>query len=222
MSPESNKALGAVLSEIDKQWGKGSIMRFGDKPEPDPDSVISSGSIGLDAALGIGGYKKGRIIEIYGGEGAGKTSICLHAIAEAQKAGTVCAFIDAEHALDPAYAKNLGVQTDDLLISQPDSGEQALEMTNMLVRSGEVGLVIIDSVAALIPQKELEGEVGDQFIGLQARMMSQAMRMLVGSTSKTNSTIIFINQIRMKIGVFMGSPETTCVHPETKIELVVE
>ena len=202
------KALDAALAQIDKQFGKGSAMKFGQRPVVDVD-VIPSGSLALDLALGIGGYPRGRIIEIYGPESSGKTTLTLHAIAEAQKKGLSCAFIDAEHAFDPTYAKNLGINIDEMIISQPDSGEAALEITDTLVRSGAVDLVIIDSVAALVPQVELDGGMADNQMGLQARLMSKALRKLTGSISKTNCTVIFINQIRMKIGVMFGSPETT-------------
>ena len=209
MSPEMSKALEAVCLGIDKKFGKGSVMRLTDSAIIDPDNTISTGSISLDAALGIGGYRKGRIVEIYGPESSGKTTLTLHAISEAQKAGMTCAFIDAEHALDPKYATNLGVDMENLLVSQPDHGEQALEIVDMLVRSGEVDLVIVDSVAALVPKAELEGEMGDSHVGLQARMMSQAMRKLTGAVNESNACVIFINQMRMKIGVMYGSPETT-------------
>ncbi len=205
---DRKKALEAALSQIDKQFGKGSAMKFGTKPISDIE-VIPSGSLALDLALGVGGYPRGRIIEIYGPESSGKTTLTLHAIAEAQKAGLSCAFIDAEHAFDPAYAKNLGINLDDMIISQPDNGEAALEIADTLVRSGAVDLIIIDSVAALVPQVELEGGMGDNQMGLQARLMSKALRKLTSTVSKTNATVIFINQIRMKIGVMFGSPETT-------------
>ena len=205
---EKEKALQAALSQIEKSFGKGSIMKLGQKQALDIDS-ISTGSLGLDIALGIGGLPKGRIIEIFGPESSGKTTLTLHAIAEAQKQGGICAFIDAEHAIDPRYAKNLGVDTDNLIISQPDTGEQALEIADTLVRSGTIDLLVIDSVAALTPKAEIEGEMGDSHMGLQARLMSQALRKLTGSISRTNCIIIFINQIRMKIGVMFGSPETT-------------
>jgi len=205
---DRKKALEAALSQIDKQFGKGSAMKFGQKPITDIE-VIPSGSLSLDVALGVGGYPRGRIIEIYGPESSGKTTLTLHAIAEAQKAGLSCAFVDAEHAFDPAYAKNLGIDLEELIISQPDNGEAALEITDTLVRSGAVDLVVIDSVAALVPQVELEGGMGDNQMGLQARLMSKALRKLTSTVSKSNSTIIFINQIRMKIGVMFGSPETT-------------
>ena len=205
---DKQKALETALGNIERSFGKGSVMRLGDKTNMDIEA-ISSGSLGLDIALGIGGLPKGRVIEIYGPESSGKTTLALHAIAEAQKNGGVCAFIDAEHALDPVYAGNLGIDLDDLLISQPDTGEQALEITDTLVRSGAVDLLVIDSVAALTPRAELEGEMGDSLPGLQARLMSQALRKLTGSISKSNCMVIFINQIRMKIGVMFGSPETT-------------
>ncbi|MES2677316.1 MAG: recombinase RecA [Pseudomonadota bacterium] len=205
---DRKKALDAALAQIDKQFGKGSAMKLGQRPVVDVD-VIPSGSLALDLALGIGGYPRGRIIEIYGPESSGKTTLTLHAIAEAQRKGLSCAFIDAEHAFDPTYAKNLGIDTDEMIISQPDNGEAALEITDTLVRSGAVDLIVIDSVAALVPQVELEGGMADNQMGLQARLMSKALRKLTGSISKTNCTVIFINQIRMKIGVMFGSPETT-------------
>lgn len=205
---DRKKALEAALSQIDKQFGKGSVMTLGQKAVMDVE-VIPSGSLALDAALGVGGYPRGRIIEIYGPESSGKTTLTLHAIAEAQKAGLNCAFVDAEHAFDPSYAKNLGINLDTLIISQPDNGEAALEIADTLVRSGAIDLVVIDSVAALVPQVELEGGMADNQMGLQARLMSKALRKLTSTVSKTNSTIIFINQIRMKIGVMFGSPETT-------------
>jgi len=205
---DRKKALDAALAQIDKQFGKGSAMKLGQRPVVDVD-VIPSGSLALDLALGIGGYPRGRIIEIYGPESSGKTTLTLHAIAEAQKKGLSCAFIDAEHAFDSTYAKNLGIDTDEMIISQPDNGEAALEITDTLVRSGAVDLIVIDSVAALVPQVELEGGMADNQMGLQARLMSKALRKLTGSISKTNCTVIFINQIRMKIGVMFGSPETT-------------
>lgn len=205
---DRKKALDAALAQIDKQFGKGSAMRLGQRPVVEVD-VIPSGSLALDLALGIGGYPRGRIIEIYGPESSGKTTLTLHAISEAQKKGLSCAFIDAEHAFDPTYAKNLGINTDEMIISQPDNGEAALEITDTLVRSGAVDLIVIDSVAALVPQVELEGGMADNQMGLQARLMSKALRKLTGSISKTNCTVIFINQIRMKIGVMFGSPETT-------------
>lgn len=206
---DKDKALQSALSQIEKNFGKGSIMKLGtDGFQVDVDAV-STGSIGLDIALGIGGLPRGRIIEIYGPESSGKTTLALHTVAEAQKSGGVCAFVDAEHAVDPAYARKLGVNIDDLLISQPDTGEQALEIADTLVRSGAVDVLVIDSVAALTPRAELEGEMGDSLPGLQARLMSQALRKLTGSISKSNTMVIFINQIRMKIGVMFGSPETT-------------
>jgi len=209
MDYEFTKALESVIAAAEKDFGKGALMRLNTKVNVEPDAVVSSGSIALDSALGIGGYKKGRIVELYGLESAGKTTLTLHAIAEAQKAGGICAFIDAEHALDPLYAAQIGVDLDRLLVSQPDSGEQALQIASMLARSGEVKLVVIDSVAALVPQKELEGDIGDQHVGRQARMMSQAMRILTGATSKTGCILLFVNQIRSKIGISFGSPETT-------------
>ena len=205
---EKNKALDAALTQIERAFGKGSIMRLGQRETVDTE-VISSGSLGLDIALGIGGLPRGRIVEIYGPESSGKTTLALHAIAEAQKAGGTCAFIDAEHALDPRYAAKLGVNVDDLLISQPDAGEQALEIADTLVRSGALDLLVIDSVAALVPRAELEGEMGDHHVGLQARLMSQALRKLTSSVARSNTMMIFINQIRMKIGVMFGNPETT-------------
>lgn len=205
---DKKKALDAALGQIEKSFGKGSIMRLGQRQEMNVES-IPTGSIGVDVALGVGGVPKGRIIEIFGPESSGKTTLTLHIIAECQKQGGTCAFIDAEHALDPVYAKKLGVNTDSLLISQPDTGEQALEIADTLVRSGAIDLIVIDSVAALVPKAEIEGDMGDSHMGLQARLMSQALRKLTGSTSRTNCTIIFINQIRMKIGVMFGSPETT-------------
>ena len=203
------KALEAALAQIEKSFGKGSIMKLGSKESSMDIEAISSGSLGLDIALGIGGLPKGRIIEIYGPESSGKTTLALHVVAEAQKLGGTCAFVDAEHALDPVYARKLGVNLDDLLISQPDTGEQALEITDTLVRSGAVDVLVIDSVAALTPKAELEGEMGDSLPGLQARLMSQALRKLTGSISKSKTMVIFINQIRMKIGVMFGNPETT-------------
>ena len=207
-SMDKNKALDAALSQIERAFGKGSIMKLGASTALEIEA-ISTGSLGLDIALGIGGLPKGRVIEIYGPESSGKTTLALQTIAEAQKRGGICAFVDAEHALDPVYARKLGVKIDDLLISQPDTGEQALEIADTLVRSGAVEVLVIDSVAALTPRAELEGEMGDQLPGLQARLMSQALRKLTGSISKTNCMVIFINQIRMKIGVMFGSPETT-------------
>ena len=205
---EKSKALEAALSQIERAYGKGSIMKLGENSVDEMES-ISTGSLGLDIALGIGGLPRGRIIEIYGPESSGKTTLTLHAVAQAQKEGGVCAFVDAEHALDPVYAKKLGVNIENLLISQPDAGEQALEIADTLVRSGAVDLIVIDSVAALVPRAELEGEMGDHHVGLQARLMSQALRKLTSTIAKSNTTIIFINQIRMKIGVMFGSPETT-------------
>jgi len=207
---ESNKdkALSAALSQIERQFGKGTMMRMGDSPR-EKIPAISTGSLGLDIALGIGGLPRGRIVEIYGPESSGKTTLTLQVIAEAQRAGGTCAFIDAEHALDPEYAENLGVNIDDLLVSQPDTGEQALEVCDMIVRSGAVDVVIIDSVAALTPKAEIEGDMGDHHVGLQARLMSQALRKMAGNIKNSNTLVIFINQIRMKIGVMFGSPETT-------------
>jgi recombination protein RecA len=205
---EKGKALEAALAQIERAYGKGSIMKLGEGSVTQIEA-ISTGSLGLDIALGIGGLPKGRVVEIYGPESSGKTTLTLHAIAESQKDGGVCAFIDAEHALDPVYAQKLGVNVENLLISQPDAGEQALEIADTLVRSGAVDLIVIDSVAALVPRAELEGEMGDHHVGLQARLMSQALRKLTSTISKSNTTIIFINQIRMKIGVMFGSPETT-------------
>ena len=205
---DKKKALQTALSQIEKNFGKGAVMRLGDKPEMNVDAV-PTGSLALDAALGIGGVPKGRIIEIYGPESSGKTTLALHILAEAQKMGGEVAFVDAEHALDPVYAAALGVNTDDMLVSQPDEGGQALEITDALVRSGAVDAVVVDSVAALVPKQELEGEMGDSFVGVQARLMSQALRKLAGSISKTNCIVIFINQLRMKIGVMYGNPETT-------------
>jgi len=206
---EKNKALDAALAQIDRAFGKGSIMRMGARGTNEQIEVISSGSLGLDLALGIGGLPRGRIVEIYGPESSGKTTLALHAIAEAQKRGGTCAFIDAEHALDPLYARKLGVDVDNLLISQPDAGEQALEIADTLVRSGAVDVLVIDSVAALVPRAELEGEMGDSHVGLHARLMSQALRKLTGSVSRSSTMLIFINQIRLKIGVMFGNPETT-------------
>ncbi len=203
------EALEAARLQIDKEFGKGSLMKLGDNKDILDVDVIPSGSILLDEALGVGGYPKGRIIEIYGPESPGKTALALHAISECQKKGGIAAFIDAEHALDPVYAKNLGVNIDDLWISQPDNGEQALEITERLVRSGAIDIIVVDSVAALTPQAEIEGDMGDSHVGLQARLMSQALRKLTGILAKSNTTIIFINQIRMKIGVMFGNPETT-------------
>jgi recombination protein RecA len=207
-SMDKSKALSAALSQIERQFGKGSVMKLG-KSDKIEIEAISSGSLGLDIALGIGGLPRGRIVEIFGPESSGKTTLALHCVAEAQKRGGICAFIDAEHALDPVYARKLGVNIDDLLISQPDHGEQALEIADTLVRSGAVDVLIVDSVAALVPRAELEGEMGDALPGLQARLMSQALRKLTASINKSNTMVIFINQIRMKIGVMYGSPETT-------------
>jgi recombination protein RecA len=207
---EKTKALDAALSQIERAFGKGSIMRMGAKQAQAGEiEVVSSGSLGLDIALGIGGLPRGRVIEIYGPESSGKTTLALHAIAEAQKNGGTCAFIDAEHALDPGYARKLGVDVDNLLISQPDAGEQALEITDTLVRSGAIDVLVIDSVAALVPRAELEGEMGDSHVGLHARLMSQALRKLTGTISRSNTLVIFLNQIRLKIGVMFGNPETT-------------
>lgn len=206
---DKSKALAAALGQIEKNFGKGSIMKLGKDKQVVEIESISTGSIGLDIALGIGGLPKGRVVEIYGPESSGKTTLTLHLIAEAQKAGGVCAFIDAEHALDPVYAKKLGVDLDELLISQPDNGEQALEITDTLVRSGGLDVLVIDSVAALTPKAELEGDMGDSLPGLQARLMSQALRKLTGSIAKSNTMVVFINQLRMKIGVMYGNPETT-------------
>ena len=208
MNKEKLKALQLTMEKIDKNYGKGSIMRMGDQPVENI-AVISSGSIALDVALGAGGYPKGRVVEIYGPESSGKTTLAIHAIAEAQKAGGIAAFIDAEHAFDPFYARKLGVQTDDLLISQPDNGEQALEIADNLIRSGALDIVVIDSVAALTPKAELEGDMGDSKMGLQARLMSQALRKLTANINKTKTCCIFINQLREKIGVMFGNPETT-------------
>ena len=206
---EKNKALDAALQQIERAFGKGSIMRMGQKSGDEQVEVIPSGSLGLDIALGIGGLPRGRIIEIYGPESSGKTTLALHAIAEAQKRGGTCAFVDAEHALDPTYARKLGVDVDNLLISQPDAGEQALEIADTLVRSGAVDVLVVDSVAALVPRAELEGEMGDSHVGLHARLMSQALRKLTGSVSRSKTMLIFLNQIRLKIGVMFGNPETT-------------
>ena len=205
---DKKKALQTALAQIDKNFGKGTVMRLGDRPEMNVEA-IPTGSLALDAALGIGGVPKGRIIEIYGPESSGKTTLALHILADAQKRGGEVAFVDAEHALDPVYAAALGVDTDNLLVSQPDTGEQALEITDALVRSGAVDAVVVDSVAALVPKQEIEGEMGDTFVGLQARLMSQALRKLAGTIAKTNCVVIFINQLRMKIGVMYGNPETT-------------
>jgi recombination protein RecA len=208
-SMDKSKALDAALSQIERAFGKGSIMRLGKNDRSMDIETISTGSLGLDIALGVGGLPRGRVVEIYGPESSGKTTLALHCLAEAQKTGGICAFIDAEHALDPVYARKLGVNVDDLLISQPDAGEQALEIADTLVRSGAIDVLVIDSVAALVPRAELEGEMGDSQPGLQARLMSQALRKLTASISKSNTMVIFINQIRMKIGVMYGSPETT-------------
>ena len=206
---DKQKALDAALSQIERSFGKGSIMKMGSDSNPMEVEAISTGSLGLDIALGIGGVPRGRIVEIYGPESSGKTTLALHIMAEAQKAGGTCAIVDAEHALDPAYAKKLGVNVEELLISQPDAGEQALEIADTLVRSGALDVLVVDSVAALVPRAELEGEMGDSHVGLQARLMSQALRKLTGSISRSKTVVIFINQIRMKIGVMFGSPETT-------------
>src|SRR3954465_5800577 len=205
---DKDKALSSVMGQIEKSYGKGAVMRLGDDVRP-PIEVIPTGSIALDVALGIGGLPRGRGVEIYGPESSGKTTVALHAVANAQRAGGIAAFIDAEHALDPDYAQKLGVDTDALLVSQPDSGEQALEIADMLIRSGAIDIVVIDSVAALVPRAEIEGEMGDSHVGLQARLMSQALRKMTGAVSGTNTTAIFINQLREKIGVMFGSPETT-------------
>ncbi|MEN3931461.1 recombinase RecA [Microvirga sp. W0021] len=209
MDKDKSKALDAALSQIERAFGKGSIMRLGKNQAPVEIETISTGSLGLDIALGVGGLPRGRVIEIYGPESSGKTTLALHTVAEAQKRGGVCAFVDAEHALDTVYARKLGVQLDDLLISQPDTGEQALEIADTLVRSGAIDVLVVDSVAALTPRAELDGEMGDMQPGLQARLMSQALRKLTGSISRSNTMVIFINQVRMKIGVMYGSPETT-------------
>ncbi|MEV4142140.1 recombinase RecA [Amycolatopsis sp. NPDC049691] len=207
-APDKDKALELALAQIDKQYGKGSVMRLGEDTRP-PIAVIPTGSIALDVALGIGGLPRGRVVEIYGPESSGKTTVALHAVANAQRAGGIAAFIDAEHALDPEYAKNLGVDTDALLVSQPDTGEQALEIADMLIRSGALDILVIDSVAALVPRAEIEGEMGDSHVGLQARLMSQALRKITGALSNSGTTAIFINQLREKVGVMFGSPETT-------------
>ena len=208
VSQDRQKALDAALAQIDKQYGKGSVMRLGDEVRA-PIETISTSSISMDAALGIGGFPRGRVVEIYGPESSGKTTVALHAVANAQKNGGIAAFIDAEHALDPTYAEKLGVDTDSLLVSQPDTGEQALEIMDMLVSSGSLDVVVIDSVAALVPRAEIEGEMGDAHVGLQARLMSQALRKIAGRLGQTKTTAIFINQLREKVGVFFGSPETT-------------
>jgi len=209
MDDNRKKALAAALSQIEKQFGKGSVMRMGDAGAIPNVEAVSTGSLGLDVALGIGGLPRGRVVEIYGPESSGKTTLTLHVVAEAQKVGGTAAFVDAEHALDPVYAEKLGVNMDELLVSQPDTGEQALEITDMLVRSGAVDIVVVDSVAALTPKAEIEGEMGDSHVGLQARLMSQALRKLTANIKRSNAIVIFINQIRMKIGVMFGSPETT-------------
>lgn len=206
---EREKALDHVLSQIEKQFGKGSIMRLGDEPSRQDIGVIPTGALSLDVALGIGGIPRGRVIEVYGPESSGKTTVALHMIAEAQKLGGVAAFVDAEHALDPSYAKNIGVDTDELILSQPDTGEQALEIVDALVRSNAIDIIVVDSVAALVPKAEMTGEMGDSHMGLQARLMSQALRKLTSIVAKSNTSIIFINQLRMKIGVMFGNPETT-------------
>jgi recombination protein RecA len=208
-SAEKKRALDLALSQIEKQYGKGAIMKLGTADAPEDIAAISTGSLGLDIALGIGGLPRGRVIEIFGPEASGKTTLTLHAISEAQKAGGIAAFIDAEHALDLGYARKLGVQTDDLLVSQPDTGEQALEIAETLVRSGAIDVIVVDSVAALVPRAEIEGEMGDAHMGLQARLMSQALRKLTAAISKSQTTVVFINQIRMKLGVMFGNPETT-------------
>ena len=209
MSDEKSKALAAALAQIEKNFGKGSIMKMDGSHKDENLEVISTGSVGLDVALGVGGLPRGRVVEIYGPESSGKTTLCLEAIAQCQKSGGTCAFIDAENAFDPIYARKLGVKVEELLVSQPDTGEQALEICDMLVRSGGVDMVVIDSVAALVPEAEIKGEMGDSHVGLQARLMSQALRKLTGNIKKTNTLVVFINQIRMKIGVMFGSPETT-------------
>ena len=209
MSDEKSKALAAALAQIEKNFGKGSIMKMDGSHKDENLEVISTGSVGLDVALGVGGLPRGRVVEIYGPESSGKTTLCLEAIAQCQKSGGTCAFIDAENAFDPIYARKLGVKVEELLVSQPDTGEQALEICDMLVRSGGVDMVVIDSVAALVPEAEIKGEMGDSHVGLQARLMSQALRKLTGNIKKTNTLVVFINQIRLKIGVMFGSPETT-------------
>ncbi|HMT91250.1 MAG TPA: recombinase RecA, partial [Dermatophilaceae bacterium] len=208
ITQDRDKALAQVMGQIEKHHGKGAVMRLGDDVRP-PIEVIPTGSIALDVALGIGGLPRGRVVEIYGPESSGKTTVALHAVASAQRAGGIAAFIDAEHALDPDYAKKLGVDTDALLVSQPDTGEQALEIADMLIRSGAIDIIVIDSVAALVPRAEIEGEMGDSHVGLQARLMSQALRKITGALNSTGTTAIFINQLREKIGVMFGSPETT-------------
>jgi recombination protein RecA len=207
--PQRDRAIELAVSTIEKQFGKGSIMRLGEETAPPEVRVVPTGSLGLDIALGVGGLPRGRVVEIYGPESSGKTTLALHVVGQAQRAGGICAFVDAEHALDVGYARKLGVRTDDLLVSQPDFGEQALEITEMLVRSGAIDVIVVDSVAALTPRAELEGEMGDAHVGLQARLMSQALRKLTGTISKSHTLVIFINQIRMKIGVMFGNPETT-------------
>jgi len=209
MDDNKSKALAAALAQIEKQFGKGSIMKMGEAQIENDLQVVSTGSLGLDLALGVGGLPRGRVVEIYGPESSGKTTLCLQVVAEAQKLGGTCAYIDAENALDPVYAQKLGVKVEDLLISQPDTGEQALEICDMLVRSSGVDVIVVDSVAALVPKAEIEGEMGDSHVGLQARLMSQALRKLTGNIKRTNTLVIFINQIRMKIGVMFGNPETT-------------
>src|SRR2546430_2482195 len=206
--PDREKALDLALAQIDKQFGKGSVMRLGERPRP-PIGIIPTGSIALDVALGVGGLPRGRVVEVYGPESSGKTTVALHAVASAQAAGGIAAFIDAEHALDPEYAKALGVDTDALLVSQPDTGEQALEIADMLIRSGALDIIVIDSVAALVPRAEIEGEMGDSHVGLQARLMSQALRKITGALNNSGTTAIFINQLREKVGVVYGSPEVT-------------
>ncbi len=209
LDPERQRALKGALLSIEKQFGRGAIMRLGDDPGGLSFGVVSTGSLGVDVALGVGGFPRGRVVEVYGPESGGKTTLSLHVVAEAQAAGGVCAFVDAEHALDPVYARALGVDVDELLVSQPDTGEQALEIVELLVRSGAVDVVVVDSVAALVPRAEIEGEMGDSHVGLQARLMSQALRKLTGVMSKSRTTVLFINQIREKIGVMYGNPETT-------------
>ena len=209
LAADRTQALRTALAEIDKQFGKGSILKLGDAPRDEQIDVISTGSLGVDIALGVGGLPRGRSVEVYGPESSGKTTLALHVIAEAQRAGGTCAFIDAEHALDVAYARRLGVKTDDLLLSQPDHGEQALDITEKLVRSGALDVIVVDSVAARVPKAELEGDMGDSHVGLHARLMSQALRKLTGTIARTNTIVLFINQLRMKIGVMFGSPETT-------------
>lgn len=209
MSDEKSKALAAALAQIEKNFGKGSIMKMDGSQQEENLDVISTGSLGVDLALGVGGLPRGRVVEIFGPESSGKTTLCLEAIAQCQKNGGICAFIDAEHAFDPIYARKLGVKVEELYLSQPDTGEQALEICDTLVRSGGIDMVVVDSVAALVPKAEIEGEMGDSHVGLQARLMSQALRKLTGHIKRTNTLVVFINQIRMKIGVMFGSPETT-------------